>query len=189
MYRVYRAHYSSGALGKIAHLALLGVGILFVGPIALGIVATLLGVVVAVLGAALPFVLIGAIGYGPYLLVKRMFGRQAPPIVPEARRVFPEPPRVQPAVFELPLEPYVQTRPERRPRGVVARVIGEVLSGAVVGAILGAVTVVGPVGEWQVSTLMNYCALGAGIGAVVGFVVGGPRPAPAEKTPARSAIL
>jgi hypothetical protein len=179
MYRVYHATAQAGVLGKIAHLAVLGVGILFLGPIALGLVAVILGVAVAILGAALPFVLIGAIAYAPYLLFKHTFGRQQPPAIPEARRVLPTPPRFQPAAAELVAE---RAKPERRRRGAALRIVGEVLSGALVGALLGAVTVVGPQADWQMNTLLNCVALGASIGGVVGFVVGGPRPTATEKT-------
>jgi hypothetical protein len=180
---MYRSCCSAGAFGKVAHLAMLGVGILFVGPIALGIGATLLGVVVAILGAAVPFVLIGAIAYGPYVLVRRMLGHNRQPVVLDARRAVPRPQPIQLPVVEIPVERPMSAPRRPRQRGVVARVAGEVFCGALVGGVLGAVTVLGPVGDWQMSALLNYSALGAGIGAVVGFVVGGPRPAPVEQTP------
>jgi hypothetical protein len=182
MYRAYHATCQAGVLGKVAHLALLGVGVLFVGPIALGLVAVALGVVVAILGAALPFVVIGGIAYAPYLLFKHMFGRQQPPVLPDARRVIPLPPKFQTPAVALAVE---RAKPERRKR-VALRIVGEVLSGALVGGLLGAVTVVGPVGEWQTSTLLNCVALGAGIGGVVGFVVGGPRPTTPDPRPTAS---
>jgi hypothetical protein len=183
MYRVYHATARAGVLGKIAHLAVLGVGILFLGPIALGLLAVMLGVVVAILGAALPFVIVGAIAYAPYLLFKHTFGRQQPPVVPEVHRALPTPPKFQHAAAELVVE---RAKPERRRRGAALRIVGEVFSGALVGALLGAVTVVGPQADWQMNTLLNCVALGAGIGGVVGFVVGGPRPTSSEKTPVAS---
>jgi hypothetical protein len=185
---MYRYHRRTGVVGKMLHLALLGVAILFVGPIALGIGAALLGVVVAIVGVALPFVVIGGLGYGPYLLVRRMFGPPRPRLalhvrrpLSELRRVPPEVRRAEPAAATFRSERVAV--PERR-RSVVARVAGEVLCGALVGGVLGVVALVGMAGEWQTSTLIDYSALGAGIGAVVGFVVGGPRPVPVEQTPA-----
>jgi hypothetical protein len=186
MYRVYRVHSSTGALAKLAHLALLGVGILFLGPIALTIAAVILAVVVAVLGTALPFILVGALAYVPYRWVRRksLAGRQ--PSTADVRRVAPPQPLLRPIALARPVEHPPQPQPERRRGSVVKRVIGEVLSGAIVGALLGAVVVVGPPGDWQTGTLVNYLALGSGIGAIVGFIVGGPRPAKVEKTPMAS---
>jgi hypothetical protein len=191
---MFRSYSSSGTFGKIAHLALLGVGILFLGPIALALAATALGVALSIVAAMLPFVLIGALAYGPYLLVRHLFGHQ--PLRParlEARKMPVPPQRVHPFVVEpavrrpIPVVPAVAPLPARRRQtGVVARVLGEVFCGALVGGILGAVTVLAPVSDWQVHNLVSYTALGASIGAVVGFVVGGPRPAPAEKTQAVS---
>jgi hypothetical protein len=134
----------------------------------------------------LPFIVIGGIAYAPYLLFKHMFGRKQPPTIPEARRVIPMPPKFQPAAAALVAE---RPKPERRKRGAALRVVGEVFSGALVGGLLGAVTVVGPVGDWQMNTLLNCVALGAGIGGVVGFVVGGPRPTATEKTPTTNVMV
>jgi hypothetical protein len=185
---MYRSYQASGVFGKVAHLALLGVGILFLGPIALGLAATALGIAVALVGVAAPFVLIGAIGYGPYLLVRRVFGGPRRQVPMEARRVVPQaapPARPVPVrvAIERPETPRPETpRPARRPRGVVARVVSEVLCGALLGGTLGGVAVIGTVGTWQTGALLDYAGLGMAIGAVVGFVVGGPRPAPVEKT-------
>jgi hypothetical protein len=181
---MYRSHCAAGVFGKAAHLAMLGVGILVLGPIALGLGAAVLGVVVAVVGAVLPFVAIGAIAYGPFLLVRRMLGYSPQRTALEVRRVIPEVRRVHTVPVELAVERPESTPPARRRRGVVARMVGEVLCGGLLGGVLGAVAVMGTMGDWQTSVLLDYSALGAGIGAVVGFVVGGPRPTPVEKTPA-----
>jgi hypothetical protein len=181
---MYHVHHAGGVFGRMAHLAMLGAGILFVGPIALGLAGVALGVVVAVLSLFLPFIVIGGIAYGPYLLVRHLLGyppRQRPTL--QVRRIVPESRPVRPAVLEvLPVERPAPPRPERRVRGIVARVAAEVLCGALVGGALGAVALVGANNEWRAPALLDYSALGAVIGAVVGFVVGGPRPAPAEKT-------
>jgi hypothetical protein len=179
MYRVYHAHYTSGPFGKVLHLAVLGLAVLILGPIGLGLAALILGLIVAVVGTALPFVVVGALVYGPYLLVRRALGHRRPEPTAEVRRVFPAAAPVRPVAMSAPLP----APPQPRKRSVVMRVIGEVLSGALVGALLGAVVVVGPPGDWHTGTLVNYASLGAGIGAVVGFIVGGPRPARTEKTP------
>jgi hypothetical protein len=183
---MYRAYHSSGVLGKAAHLALLGVGILILGPIALAIGAALLGIVVAIVGTALPFVVIGGIFYAPYALVRHLRNQERERIASVLRRAVPE---VPPAPVRLAFQRPASTTATRRPRGVVARVIAEVFCGALVGGTLGVVAVVGSSGGLahvvdHTNALMDYSALGAGIGAVVGFVVGGPRPTPAEKTPA-----
>ena len=47
--------------------------------------------------------------------------------------------------------------------------------------LLGAVALVGTASDWRTPALLDYSALGAGIGAIVGFVVGGPRQSPVEK--------
>ena len=75
-------------------------------------------------------------------------------------------------------------RPENQShwRRVAARVVSEVFCGAVVGGILGVVALVGMGQDWTGHALMNYSAIGAGIGGLVGFVVGGPRPVPVEQT-------
>jgi hypothetical protein len=177
-------HFGRGPLGRLLHLALLGVAILLLGPIALGLVAVALGVVLAVAAPVLPFVIVGGLAYGPYLLVRRMLGHRGPVLTPQVRKAFPEIPPLRPRSAVALIERPVAPRPERNMRVVVKRVVGEVLSGALVGGLLGAVTVVGFSDVWQTSALISYCSLGAGIGAVVGFVVGGPRPARVEKTPA-----
>ena len=130
------AHHAGGVFGKVAHLALLGAGILFVGPIAVGLGAAALGVVVAILALLLPFVVIGGIGYAPYLLVRHMFGspKQRPTL--EVRRVLPEVRPFRPAAVEVPVERPAPPR-ERRVRGVVARVAAFVFGAA--GGALGAV--------------------------------------------------
>jgi hypothetical protein len=179
---MYRSYLESGVLGKMAHLAMIGIGIIFVGPVALGLAAAALGVVVALLGVALPFIVIGALGYGPYLLVRWMFGKSERKAVANARRAIPESQPVPQPEIMLAVERRSPAPKERRPRSTIARVLGEVFCGALVGGVLGAVTVVGPVNDWQMSALLNYSALGAGIGAVVGFVVGGPRPTATEKS-------
>jgi hypothetical protein len=181
---MYRSHCAAGVFGKAVHLAMLGVGILVLGPIALGLGAAVLGVVVAIVAAVLPFVAIGAIAYGPFVLVRRALGYPRPRTVLGMHRVIPEVRRVQPAPVEMAFDRPEPTPPARRRRSVVARMAGEVLCGGLVGSVLGAVAVIGTKGDWQTAALLDYSALGAGIGAVVGFVVGGPRPAPAEKTPA-----
>jgi hypothetical protein len=186
---MYRHHPSAGVFGKMAHLALLGVVILFVGPIGIGIGAALLGVVIALVAAALPFVLIGALGYGPYILIRRMFPPR-PRLALHVRRLSPELARVPPEV-RRPVPVAAEARSERLAMpareqrwSVVTRVAGEVLCGALVGGVLGAVALVGMSNEWKTGTLIDYSSLGMGIGAVVGFVVGGPRPAPVEQSPA-----
>lgn len=190
MYR-YRYHCSTGVVGKMAHLTLLGFGILFLGPVALGLVATVLALVLGVVAAALPFVVIGALGYGPYVMARRMLGYPRQRVVevrkiPPPRRVVPEVPRVPPvsAAVELPLIP-IREEPRPRPQGVVVRVLKEVFCGALVGGVLGTVAVMGAASDWQVTgRVLDCAAMGAGIGAVVGFVVGGPRPTRTEKTAA-----
>jgi hypothetical protein len=176
---MYRAH-PGGVFGKVAHLALLGAGVLFVGPIALGLGAAALGVVVAILALALPFVVIGGLAYAPYLLVRHLFGNPKPRPTAEVRRVLPEIRPVRPATVEIPVE-RPAPRSERRARSTVARVAAEVFCGALVGGVLGAVALISASNDWRTGALLDYSALGAGVGAVVGFVVGGPRQSQAEK--------
>jgi hypothetical protein len=148
-----------------------------------GLVIAAVTLVLGVVIAALPFVVVGALGYGPYLMVRRSLGYPRRPVTAEVRRVVPEVPRVRPvaAAVEVPSS----TARTRRPRGVVVRVLSEVFCGAMVGGVVGAVAMLGPAPDWHITGKMLDCAaLGAGIGAVVGFVVGGPRPTPTEKTPA-----
>jgi hypothetical protein len=177
---MYQTHCCPGVLSKIGSLALLGVGILFVGPIALGLVGVAVGLVAAVVAVVLPFVVIGGIAYAPYLLARRVFGPRRRTV---ALKVAPVPP-VRPARFEPPAERPAPEPPAPRRRGVVARTVAEVLCGALVGGVLGTVAVVGAMIDWQVSNVLDTAAIGAGIGAMVGFVVGGPRPAPVEKATA-----
>jgi len=120
--------------------------------------------------------------------VRRMLGYPPRPIalrlrkpLPQVRRVVPEAPRVQPVAAAV--EQPVEASPERRPAGTLVRVVREVICGAVVGGVLGTVAVLGTATDWHITDRVLDCAaLGTGIGAVVGFVVGGPRPTPAEKT-------
>jgi hypothetical protein len=176
---MYRAH-PGGVFGKVAHLALVGVGILFVGPIALGLAAAALAVVVAIVGLVLPFVVIGGLAYAPYLLVRHLFGKPKQPTA-EVRRVLPEIRPSRPATVGIPVERPAPPRPERRVRSTVARVAAEVFCGALVGGVLGAIALIGASNDWRTGALLDYSALGAGVGAVVGFVVGGPRQTPADK--------
>ncbi len=174
---MYKTHCCPGVLGKIGSLALLGAGILFVGPLALALAGVALGLVATVVGVALPFVVIGGLAYGPYLLARRLFGPQRRPV---ALKV-PPVPAPRPARFEAAAERPASEPAAPRRRGVVARTVAEVFCGALVGGVLGTVAVVGAMNDWQVSHVLDTAAIGAGIGAMVGFVVGGPRPAPAEK--------
>jgi hypothetical protein len=178
---MYRAHPTGGIFGKVAHLALVGAGMLFVGPIAIGLGAAALGVVVAILALLLPFVVIGAIGYAPFLLVRHLFGKPKQQPTAEVRRVLPEIRPIRPAAVEIPVERPAPPRPERRIRSTVARVTAEVFCGALVGGVLGAVALIGASNDWRTGALLDYSVLGAGVGAVVGFVVGGPRQTPADK--------
>ncbi len=186
MYRAYyywhRPHQCQSVARRIAHLTLLGAGVLFLGPVALGLVATVVGLLAAVVATVLPFVVIGGIAYAPYLLIRRMVGdqrRPAVPAVPEARPPMPEARRVAPAPAAVSFERQAHLPAPRR-RGVVARIAAEVFCGALVGGVLGVMAA----GGWQSAEWLNYVGLGAGVGAVVGFVVGGPRPAPADRTAA-----
>jgi hypothetical protein len=189
---MYRYHRPTGAIGKFAHLTLLGAGILFVGPVVVGLGLAAVAVVIGLVAAALPFVVVGALGYGPYVMVRRAFG---PPrqkvamelrkVVPPARRFVPEPPRVRPVAAAVEVPVPSEPQPESRPQGVVVRVLKEVVCGAVVGGVLGTLAVLSASSDLQVTgRLLDCAAMGSGIGAVVGFVVGGPRPAPAERRPA-----
>src|SRR5271166_1890287 len=106
---MYRAYYSHGVVSKVLSLTLLGVAILFVGPV-------ILTVVVTVVGLILPFAVVGAIAYGPYLLVRRALGYRRP-VNLEVRRVLPSRPNV--AVNHPPLAARVIDRPVARRHGII----------------------------------------------------------------------
>lgn len=155
---------AASLIGKMSSLALLGIGVLFVGPIALGVVAVIL-----------PFVVIGAIAYLPYRLARRWLGnkRNAPLEAPKLRPLTLAVER--PILAPAPAVPPIERKP--KPAGAVARMLGEVACGALVGGVLGMLA------GYQSPELMNYASLGVGIGTVVGFVVGGPRTNATEKAP------
>jgi hypothetical protein len=163
-------------------LALLGAGIVLVtGP------------VVALIGLLLPFAMVGGLAYGSYHLVQRIVkGRTHEEMKAKVEETAAQvrdnavlaAQRLRQAVARVDLPavgPRVTVSIRRaggRVRwlgGVIARTALEVGAGAAVGAALAALAA--PQFGWT-----DQVALGAGIGAVAGFVVGGPRrqPQPVE---------
>lgn len=143
------------AFGKLAYFAMVGfMGIVLVGP------------VVGVVGALLPFAAVGLAVYGIYHGVRRLIvGKQEVPkelvLVPVEVKV-PEP-IVEPVL----LRDEVPT-PGRLRR--VGRVIQEMFCGAVVaGAVAAAFC-------WQTPGMGETISVAVAAGAVVGFVVGGALP-------------
>jgi hypothetical protein len=182
-----RSHPRAGVIGKMAHLALLGVGILILGPIVLSIGLALVAIFLGLFSAFLPFIVIGALAYGPYVLVRRTLGyprtRLALRVRPFSPPAVPIPPQVRrfpPKLPVPPAPPIMQARREPAPkrwRSIAARVAAEVFCGGLVGGILASVALIGISQDWTAPLLIERVAMGAGIGAIVGFVVGGPRPA------------
>ena len=132
-------------------------------------VLVLIGPVVAIAGAVVPFALIGGLAWGGYRVTGRMVRR----LRGDRSRL------VVKAVDEVPVlyRPVVEERPARRRPSRIGsfaktcvRIGVEMGCGAALGAVLGVLF------DWQSGTGFEHAALGTAIGAVVGFVVGGYQP-------------
>jgi hypothetical protein len=153
-----------GVLRSLMGLALMGFA-----------VTVLIGPVLAVLGVLLPFAMIGALAWVGFrvgrVLVRRIRGRRTRLVLVDS----PPAPSVdhvdfRPAVGELPI-----VRPPSRLRALTRstlQVAVEVGCGAILGAALAVLM------DWQSGSGIEHPTLGAIIGAVVGFVVGGSRSQP-----------
>ena len=149
-------------LRSVVCLSLLGVAVI-----------VLIGPALAIAGVLLPFVLIGGLAWGAYRftleLVRRMRGDESRFEVKEvAASCMSVPPRFRPLT-----EARTTSRQQGRFRSMMRTAIQvgiEVGCGAAIGAALCILV------DWQTGTSIEHPALGATIGAVVGFVVGGTRP-------------
>jgi hypothetical protein len=149
----------------------------------------LIGPVLAVLGTVLPFALVGALVWLAYKGVRRLAGRgREKPALPEvlqeagrgARRAFAQ--GIQkcsgwaPAVRRWPPAARCRLRAAggwvaARGRSAGRRLL-EILCGALVGALV----------SWLITGAVDdYTALGALVGAALGFVAGGSKPQPARE--------
>jgi hypothetical protein len=141
-------------------------------------VLVLIGPVLAIVGVLLPFALIGLLAWGGYRLLarlrRRIWARKGEREIVRVAELNPEPP-LEVVALETPA-------PAPAPRPRAWRTVGYVLAEMVCGAAVGASLAV--LAAWQQDSSFEFVPIGAGIGAVVGFVVGGARPSqPHEAQP------
>jgi hypothetical protein len=136
----------------------------------------LIGPVLAVVGTLLPFALVGALVWLAYKGVRRLAARLRGPERRDLRDVLREVRRGGRRALAHGLHKGSAWAPAVRGRlrlvrdRVVARL--EVLCGALVGALVC----------WSITGAVDdYTALGALVGAALGFVAGGPKPQPARE--------
>jgi hypothetical protein len=136
-------------------------------------VTVLIGPVLAVLGVLLPFALIGGLAWGGYhagcMLLRRLRGDRRPVVFKDEAPASTPLPMIDSRVAQGP----APVHPMRR-LGALARtglhLFVEVGCGAALGAGLAVLA------DWQSSASIERVLLGAGIGAIVAFVVGGSPP-------------
>src|SRR5436190_14366869 len=126
---------------------------------ALGLAAiVLVGPVLGIVGALLPFALIGLLVWGAYQGVLRLVGRR-----PATPRFIDSPREVRPVVHAEPS----RELPRRRRWARAGRVLLEMTCGALLGGLVaGAIC-------WESAHVAETIATATLVGAVVGYVVGG----------------
>jgi hypothetical protein len=154
-----------GALRTLLCLALLGFAVI-----------VLVGPVLAILGVLLPFAIVGALAWVGFrfgrALTRRWRGQRARLVMVDVRPT----PEHRPIVVSTVEEPRAAARSASRIGRMGAttmHVAAEMTCGAALGAALAILV------DWQSGAGVEHAALGALIGSVVGFVVGGSRSRPA----------